>query len=308
MRRIFIFTISLIILATGIIYAKNNGWFASPTAFAVGDLTVNWGVPEGQPIFIISNAAPGDSVTRTVSIQNGATSARPIGIRGNITQQNPPTYSTKLFIKISQNGTEVYGANNSKTLKNFIDEGGLSGISLGTLNSGQSKNYNIMVTFDPTADNAFQNATITFDMFIGISIDIPTACNAMQFNGPTIFGTEGNDTIRGTSKNELIVALEGNDTIDAGSGNDCVIGGEGKNIINGGSGNEVISSLSGNDKIDGGSGNDKVTSGTGDDTLIGGSGNDVLNAETGTDTADGGSGTDTCIASGTKKSCEKTSL
>lgn len=292
----------------GIVYAKNNHWFNSPTAFAVGDLTVNWGVSEGQPIFTIANAAPGESVSRTVSIQNGATSTRPIGIRSVITQQNPANYATKLFIKISQNGTDLYGADNSKTLKNFIDEGGINGISLGSLNSGQSKNFTITITFDQNADSAFQNATITFDLFIGIIIDIPASCNGMQFNGPTIFGTQGNDNIRGTSKNELIVALEGDDTVDAGSGNDCVVGGVGNNKLTGGSGNDVLSALSGNDKMDGGSGNDKVFSGLGNDTLIGGSGNDILNGETGNDSADGGTGADICVVSGTKKACEKTSL
>lgn len=308
MRKIFILIISLVILSAGIIYAIHNNWFSSPTAFAVGDLTVNWGVPEGQPIFTITNAAPGKSVTKTVTIQNGAPSARPISIKGDITQQNPPTYATKLFIEISQNGTDIYGSGNSKTLKNFVDDGGLNGISLGTLGTGQSKNFDITITFDTNAGNDFQNATITFNLLIGITTNIPAECTGMQFNGPTVFGTIGNDNLRGTSKNEIIVALEGNDIIDGGSGNDCIIAGEGNNIIDGGSGNDIITSLSGSDKIDGGSGDDSSLSGSGNDTLLGGSGNDVLNGGGGSDTADGGSGNDVCIVSGAKKSCEKTSL
>lgn len=305
MKRILIFTISLLILSGGVFYAIKNNWFSSPTAFAVGDLTVNWGVPEGQPIFTITNATPGDSVARTVSIQNGASTARPIGIRGEIIQIDPTTYSDKLFIRISNNGVNVYGGNNSKTVKNFIDEGGINGISLGTLPSGQSRDYDISITFDENAGNEYQNASITFNLFIGISIDLPAACSSMKFSGPTIFGTEGNDNIRGTSKNELIVALEGNDKVVGGSGNDCIIGGEGNNNIAGESGNDVITTLSGNDKVDGSSGDDVILSGGGNDNLEGGSGNDMLNGESGLDNANGGSGTDTCLVSGVRKNCEK---
>src|SRR3989344_1442269 len=55
---------------------------APSTAYAVGDLAVNWGVAEGNPIFTINNMAPGQVETRSVIVTNNAVSVRPVGVRG----------------------------------------------------------------------------------------------------------------------------------------------------------------------------------------------------------------------------------
>lgn len=62
-------------------------------------------------------------------------------------------------------------------------------------------------------------------------------------------GSEGNDSMTGTAKNELLYGDKGNDVIDGGAGNDFVIGWDG---------------------------NDTLASGGGRDTLYGGDGNDAL--------------------------------
>src|SRR3989344_4888319 len=61
----------------------------SPTAEAVGDLTIDWGpgLSEGDPIFTINNMAPGDSESHTVSVHNGASVSRPVGVRGILSSE-----------------------------------------------------------------------------------------------------------------------------------------------------------------------------------------------------------------------------
>ena len=62
-----------------------------------------------------------------------------------------------------------------------------------------------------------------------------------DIKGRTILiGTNGADTITGTSGNDLIIGLGGDDTINAGEGNDIIIGGRGDDIIDAGGGNDTV--------------------------------------------------------------------
>ena len=106
----------------------------------------------------------------------------------------------------------------------------------------------------------------------------PTACLNIQFSGPPIIGTNGDNNLNGTPGNDLIFALGGDDKVEGNSGDDCIVGGSGKDRLNGNNGN---------DYIEGNSGNDDLFGNNEDDTLIGGSG---------FDSAEGNNGTDTCSA------------
>ena len=143
---------------------------------------------------------------------------------------------------------------------------------------------------------------------------------------PIIIGTNGNDTIIGTSNDDTILGNagndvitagngddrvdggDGNDTINAGSGDDEVDGGNGIDIINGEAGDDALDGENGNDTIDGGSGNDLIDGDNGDDILKGGAGLDLISGGDGDDTITGGTGndliygghgTDTAIFAGT---------
>jgi Ca2+-binding RTX toxin-like protein len=98
-----------------------------------------------------------------------------------------------------------------------------------------------------------------------------------------IIGTNGNDTINGTSQGDIILVSNGNDTVNAGSGNDIVTGGNGNDIINGGAGSDIIDGANGNDTIDGGDGSDILSGGNGNDTIDGGSGSDIVLGGNGND-------------------------
>jgi Ca2+-binding RTX toxin-like protein len=299
-----------------------GSFFRPKTAFAVGDLTVNWGVPEGSPIFTLSNIAPGHTESHTVSVTNGATVARTVGIRGIMTQDASNMRSV-MTITISRDGSDIYGGTTGqKTLAQFFTESTLpSFINLGSLNPSESETYTITVKFLESADNQFQNKTITFDLKLGINDETtPTACQNMQF-GNTVFGTQKADVLQGTSGNDLIIALEGNDVINSGGGDDCIVGGAGTNVLNTGNGDDIVIGGSNIDSVQAGNGNDTVFAGGGNDTVNGENGNDTLSGEDGRDTivggngndmidggadrdvATGNAGTDTCIAE-LKSTCE----
>lgn len=267
--------------------------FDSSTVQAIGDLSVDWGVPAGSPIFTISNFAPGQSQSHIVSVKNNATTTRPVGVRGVKTSETG-SISNVLNITISQNGSDLYGGTaGTKTLSQFFTESSnLNGIPLSLLPPSASTNYVFKVEFNQSAGNEFQGKSITFDLKIGISVDIPTACLGIHFAGDPIFGTQGNDTIHGTNGNDLIFGFEGNDQIDGGNGNDCIVVLDGNTKIKGGNGNDIIIAGNGNNKIDGGNGDDQITVGNGKNIVEGSNGDDIVTTGNGNNDVSGGNGID----------------
>lgn len=338
-RKFLIIAISIIIFASAFYRTDGFGLLRSPTAFAVGDLVINWGVPTGDPIFDIPNAMPGDMETRTVNIENGASTGRPVGVRGVL--DSDTGLASVMEIVISGPGGDLYGGTlGAKTLADFFaDSADPSFIKLFTLGPGDDTGIDFKVTFMESSDNQYQNQSIVFDIKIGIAFDLPAECEDLNFSGDTIFGTAGNDNLNGGSGGQIIVGLEGNDKIRGGNGDDCLIGGEGDDNIKGGNGKDIISGDEGNDTIDGGNdqdiifggagdddikggnradqifgglGNDKLDAGNGEDIvegqegndkLLGGPQNDTLTGGPGNDSANGGTGTDTCDAE-TETTCE----
>lgn len=279
--------------------------FLSSTAQAVGDLSVDWGVPNGQPIFTVFNVAPGQSETRTVTVTNDSPMLRPVGVRGELASDSG-NLSTAMNIVIDQNGTPLYGIGSPtgpKTLSEFFTEStNPDGIFLLNLNPATNKSLSFKVTFNESAGNEFQNKSLVFDLHIGISIDVPSACEGIKFAGQPIFGTAGNNKIKGTNKNDLIFALEGNDEIDGSNGDDCIIAGSGNDKITSSNGKDYmfgnedddeINGSNGVDYISGGTGNDKIDASNGNDIVFGDEGNDTIDGSNGKDDIEGGSGNDT---------------
>ena len=314
MKKRILILLSLITIGALLIQSNGLGLFDKKTAYAIGDLTVLW---DSTPLFNYSNIAPGFNVTKNVNVANGAPTPRPVGARGILTS-DPGNLRSVMQIEIKEGVNVLY----SDTLENFFtDSADPNGVLLSTLNNGANTDYSFKATFDESAGNNFQNQTIIFDLQIGISVDLPSSCDNITFNGNIMFGTAGADALTGGSKNDLIIGFEGNDVLSGGGGNDCLVGGSGQDILNGGSGNDIhdgghqndiINGGSGNDRIDGGLGNDQIDSGSDNDTVLGndgndningGSGNDNLTGGLGTDRIRGGSGTDTCDGE-TEFTCE----
>jgi uncharacterized delta-60 repeat protein len=108
----------------------------------------------------------------------------------------------------------------------------------------------------------------------------------------TIVGTARRDRLRGTRKNDVIVALGGADRISGGGGKDVICGGNGNDTISGGAGNDRLYGQGGKDSLSGGAGKDTESGGAGNDKLLGGSGNDTLTGGAGKDKLVGGAGRD----------------
>lgn len=293
-RKLLIVFICLLTLAFLIPQSGILNFFSKNTAYAVGDLTVNWGVPSGDPIFTVANMAPGDSQTHTVEVLNGASSPRPIAVRG-VLNTDPSNLASVLQITISENGTDLYGGTTGvKTLAQFFnDSQTANGIALSSINPATSADYEFTVLFDPLAGNDFQNASLDFDLQIGITSDIPQECLTEEFNNANvIYGTEGNDTIHGTSGKDVIIALEGNDKVFGKGGNDCIVGGIGNDELRGETGNDLVFGGLDSDTLWGGNGNDSLFGGEGTDTIRGENGNDIVHGDSGNDVLLGGNGND----------------
>jgi len=270
------------------------------TVRAIGDLNVDWGVgvPEEGPIFVVNNMMPGESESRSVSVENVGGVVRPVGVRGVETIE-PGNLATVLDFVISEGVTDLYGGSSTgpKTLQQFFDESAApTGIFLSNLNPapnpGSSTTYTFKVTFDPNAGNEFQNTQVIFDLIIGIFVEAPAECSGITFSGPPIFGTSGKDHLVGTPGNDLIFGLEGDDSINGNNGDDCIVGGEGNDYLRSNNGNDVILGESGDDSLKGNNGNDRLIGGDGSDSLEGENGDDYLDGGNGNDSLEGGNGND----------------
>lgn len=281
-----------------------NGLFEKKTAYAVGDLNVEWGVPDGDPIFVVQNMLPGDTEDRDVDVENNGSVPRDVGVRGVKTEEIA-SFAAILDFVISEGGNDLYGGTSPtgpKTLQEFFDEsGGPNGLFLSNVGNGDTTTYNFLATFPSSSGNEYQGAKVVFDLIIGIVSDIPGQCDGIEFSGSPIFGTSGNDTIRGTHGNDLIFALEGNDKVFAWSGDDCIVGGPGNDelrgetgddIIFGNEGDDIVIGAVGEDLLFGGEGNDTVKGENNDDVMFGNEGNDIMKGGNGNDQIDGNEGND----------------
>lgn len=87
---------------------------------------------------------------------------------------------------------------------------------------------------------------------------------------------DGNDTITGSSADDVIFGQEGNDTIHGGAGDDVIYGGSGNDTIHGDAGNDYIDGGAGADTIYGGEGNDIIVYDANDVLVNGGEGIDFM--------------------------------
>ncbi len=298
-----IVTIIIFILAIGFSFAlwlRSEPMVLGSTVRAVGDLSVDWGVTEGNPIFSITNMAPGQTENRTVVITNSSTNGKPVSIKGIKTFESGGL-STIIDFEIKDGLISLY----SNTLDQFFnDTNAINGIELFLISPNQTKTLTFTATFRDSADNNFQNQSVVFDLVVGIAFDIPQECQQITFSQPPIFGTDNNDNLRGTNKNDLIIAFDGNDKVDASNGDDCIITGAGKDNIDASNGDDIILAGSGNDEVDasngddfifGEEGNDTINGSNGIDNIFGGEGGDVLNGKNGDDNIEGGNGNDKLI-------------
>jgi Ca2+-binding RTX toxin-like protein len=109
--------------------------------------------------------------------------------------------------------------------------------------------------------------------------------------GVLIIGTNCDDKIKGTEKDEIIYTLGGVDRVFAEQGNDIIYGGLGSDRLYGGQGDDIVIAGAGENLLDGGPGSDVLSAGAGSNLLVGGDNDDELIAGIGTTVMYGGMGT-----------------
>ena len=92
--------------------------------------------------------------------------------------------------------------------------------------------------------------------------------------GCTITGTEGDDRLYGSGRDDVICGLGGNDVVRAGGGDDAVFGDGGDDRLEGGDGDDTLYGDDGVDQLGGDRGDDVLSGGPGTDALDGGRGDD----------------------------------
>lgn len=109
-----------------------------------------------------------------------------------------------------------------------------------------------------------------------------------------LYGSNGENTIRGGAGNDFIQSFDGDDYLVGGGLSDTIVLGDGNDLVEAGDGNDLVWGQDGQNTIDAGLGSDIVIGGLDDDSIFGGSGQfrDYLVGNEGDDTIDGGSGDD----------------
>jgi CubicO group peptidase (beta-lactamase class C family) len=120
--------------------------------------------------------------------------------------------------------------------------------------------------------------------------------DSLRVDRGSLFGLEGNDTLRGASRQaNVLFGNEGNDRLYGGRQDDVLNGGAGNDRLFGDRGNDLLVGGSGDDYLSGGKGDDRLKGGAGNDQLFGDKGNDYLDGGAGFDILDGGKGNDTLV-------------
>jgi Ca2+-binding RTX toxin-like protein len=81
-------------------------------------------------------------------------------------------------------------------------------------------------------------------------------------------GGDGNDTLIGGPRNDVLIGGAGDDTLAGGGQKDTLLGGDGNDTLMGGNGNDMLLGGAGDDTLIGGPGNKQMLGGDGSDTFI----------------------------------------
>jgi hypothetical protein len=108
---------------------------------------------------------------------------------------------------------------------------------------------------------------LRLDMGAGIDLSVARCPGYESDSRNQVVGTEGDDTLAGTSAADIICGLGGADTIDGVEGADVLLGGAGNDTLNGGANGDILVGGVGKDIIRGDAGADTMTGGSGKDTL-----------------------------------------
>jgi hypothetical protein len=182
---------------------------------AFDDLSVDFNVPSGSPLFTIPDMKPGDpSYTRTITVRNSGQVRRMISVRGIRTGGTTmlPNIEHVLEIIISSGGIDIYGGSSptgAKTVEQFFtDSFSATGILLGIINPSQSLPYTIRIYFPADSGNEYQAKSVVFTLAFGTIVGNTVVINELYYQVDNNHGLdspkERNDKTKAAINNEWL--------------------------------------------------------------------------------------------------------
>jgi Ca2+-binding RTX toxin-like protein len=291
---------------------------------------------KSSPNFEAPGDAGGDNVYDFTVTASDGTLSNAKAVQISVTNQNEgPTVTSGSAATFAENATgTVYTATATDPDAGTTLSYSLSGSDAALFNIDSSTGvvtFKSSPNFEAPADAGGNNV---YDVTVTASDGTLSNAKAVQISVTNVTGyfagTAGNDTITGSTEEDVIDATQGgndslsgglgNDSIDAGSGNDTLEGGVGADSLTGGSGTDVASysgstagvtvdlalagaqvsagdasgdRLSGIENLLGSAFADSLSGNASANVLTGAGGDDVLSGAAGNDTLIGGSGNDT---------------
>ena len=220
----------------------SNGWFVS-------DVSVTWTVTDGESSVSSASgcdattvAADAAAVTLTCeATSEGGTASASTVVKRDATAPTIACDSAPVF-QMHQAGAAVTATVSDDT------SGAAAPSATANAPTGSTGSFAVSVSGSDAAGN--QSSQLC-----DYTVAVPT-CNGLA---ATRVGTNGNDSIEGTSGRDVIVGLGGNDRIRGAEGDDVICGGAGSDELEGGDGD---------DYVDGGDGSDSVRGDKGRDTCL----------------------------------------
>jgi Ca2+-binding RTX toxin-like protein len=233
---------------------------AEPNLFDAGPIsshytaTIHWGDGTANDAGVITyNGAPlDDSLTTpfTVTGDHDYTTNGTYTITVTLHHEGAVpdvTATTKMTVVSVLNHSQGFGDPNSLVIGAALSGSTILVVPSGKQTGALTDSVQVLIDGVPQVNTATGGTTFT------------------GFNTVTIFGQAGNDNLEvagGVLKNASVFGSGGNDRMKGGAGNNILVGGAGNDQIIGGSGHDILI---------GGGGNDQLVGGPGGDILIAGS-------------------------------------
>lgn len=165
-------------------------WAADITFSCDSDVS-DCGLSSSDPIFDVDDMMPGQTVIKTIEVQNNSSADDCnflLGLSGGTV--TPVEFVDRLFTAVRDGADDdKFGkssgdtANDDKNLSDLF--GGSPGEEIGTIEANTSEEFDWLVTFDANAGNEFMNAEISF------TAEMTGECGVVS---PTTLGASTNGT------------------------------------------------------------------------------------------------------------------
>ena len=216
MKHRIIRIIFVLLLITGVVHSVGGiKTFLNPqTIRAFGDLTVDFHVPVGTPIYSVANEKPGDSSTKPIDVTNSGAVARMVSIKGVRTGGTGvnPVLDHTLTIEIKNGPTTLYGP---VRVDQFFAQSSGDGILLGTLPSGGHETLSMNVVFPTPSGNEYQGKSVQFDLTFGTVTSNHLVINEVYYQVDSANGVEKDEWVELYNPTGQDVSLKNWNIIDA---------------------------------------------------------------------------------------------